>query len=150
MLDVLERICAGEGRPEDTAFLQKLSEQIKAGALCALGQTAPNPVLTTLRYFMDEYKAHIEEKRCPAMACQALVRYYILPDKCMACGICLRACPVEAIKGGKRLVHVIDQEMCIKCGTCLEVCPEKFNAVQKVSGEPFTAPAEPVPVGDKA
>jgi NADH:ubiquinone oxidoreductase subunit F (NADH-binding)/(2Fe-2S) ferredoxin/Pyruvate/2-oxoacid:ferredoxin oxidoreductase delta subunit len=146
MLDVLERICAGEGRPEHTAFLQKLSEQIKAGALCALGQTAPNPVLTTLRYFMDEYKAHIEEKRCPAMVCQALVRYYILPDKCMACGICLRACPADAIKGEKRMVHVIDQEKCVKCGTCLEVCPEKFGAVTKVSGEELDVPKEPTPV----
>jgi NADH-quinone oxidoreductase subunit F len=150
MLDVLERICAGQGKPEDTAFLQKLSEQIKIGSLCALGQTAPNPVLTTLHYFIDEYKAHIEEKRCPAMACQTLVRYYILPEKCMACGICLRACPVEAIQGGKRLVHIIVQEKCIKCGTCLEVCPEKFKAVKKVSGEPFTAPAEPIPVAGKA
>jgi NADH-quinone oxidoreductase subunit F len=149
MLDVLERICAGEGRAEDTDFLQKLSEQIKIGSLCALGQTAPNPVLTTLRYFMDEYKAHIEEKRCPAMVCQALVRYYILPDKCMACGICRRACPAEAIKGEKRMVHVIDQEKCIKCGTCQEVCPEKFSAVTKVSGKELDVPQEPTPVKEK-
>jgi NADH:ubiquinone oxidoreductase subunit F (NADH-binding)/(2Fe-2S) ferredoxin/NAD-dependent dihydropyrimidine dehydrogenase PreA subunit len=146
MLDVLERICAGEGRTEDTAFLQKLSEQIKIGSLCALGQTAPNPVLTTLRYFMDEYKAHIEEKRCPAMVCQALIRYYILPDKCMACGICLRACPADAIKGTKRMVHVIDQEKCIKCGTCQDVCPERFGAVTKVSGKELDVPPEPTPV----
>ncbi len=146
MLDVLVRICGGQGRPEDTAFLQKLSEQIKIGSLCALGQTAPNPVLTTLRYFMDEYKAHIEEKRCPAMVCQALVRYYILPDKCMACGICARACPADAIKGAKRMVHVIDQEKCVKCGTCQEVCPERFGAVTKVSGKELDVPKEPTPV----
>jgi NADH-quinone oxidoreductase subunit F len=149
MLDVLVRICAGQGRPEDTAFLQKLSEQIKVGSLCALGQTAPNPVLTTLRYFMDEYKVHIEEKRCPAMVCQALIRYYILPDKCMACGICARACPVEAIKGEKRLVHVIDQEKCVKCGTCQEVCPVRFGAVTKVSGKELDLPKEPTPVKER-
>ncbi len=150
MLDVLVRICGGQGRPEDIAFLQKLSEQIKAGSLCALGQTAPNPVLTTLRYFMDEYKAHIEEKRCPAMVCQALIRYYILPDKCMACGICARACPVEAIRGEKRMVHVIDQEKCVKCGTCQEVCPARFGAVTKVSGKELDLPKEPTPVKAKA
>jgi NADH:ubiquinone oxidoreductase subunit F (NADH-binding)/(2Fe-2S) ferredoxin/ferredoxin len=149
MLDVLVRICGGQGKPEDTAFLQKLSEQIKAGSLCALGQTAPNPVLTTLRYFMDEYRAHIDEKRCPAMVCQALVRYYILPDKCMACGICLRACPVEAIKGEKRMVHVIDQDKCVRCGTCLEVCPARFGAVTKVSGKEFDLPKEPTPLKAK-
>jgi NADH-quinone oxidoreductase subunit F len=146
MLDVLERICAGEGRTEDTAFLQKLAEQIKIGSLCQLGQTAPNPVLTTLRYFMDEYKAHIEEKRCPAMVCQALIRYYILPDKCMACGICLRACPADAIVGAKRMVHVVDQEKCIRCGTCQDVCPERFGAVTKVSGKELDLPKEPTPV----
>ncbi len=149
MLDVLERICAGGGRPEDTAFLQKLSMQIKIGSLCALGQTAPNPVLTTLHYFKDEYDAHILEKRCPAMVCQALVRYYILPDKCMACGICLRACPAEAIKGEKRMVHVIDQDKCVKCGTCQEVCPERFSAITKVSGKELDVPKEPTPVRER-
>ena len=135
MLDILERICAGEGKTEDMAILERMANQIEAGSLCALGQTAPNPVLTTLRYFMDEYKAHIEEKRCPARVCTKLLSYYILPDKCQGCGICVRACPVEAISGGKRLVHIIDQEKCIKCGACFDACPPRFNAIAKVSGE---------------
>jgi NADH-quinone oxidoreductase subunit F len=146
MLDILERICAGEGQPEDIERLQRLGEQIKKGSLCQLGQTAPNPVLTTLRYFKDEYIAHIEEKRCPALACTKLINYYILQDKCQGCGICARECPTEAIRGGKRMVHIIDQEKCVKCGTCLDVCPERFGAVVKVSGETIDVPAEPIPV----
>jgi NADH:ubiquinone oxidoreductase subunit F (NADH-binding)/(2Fe-2S) ferredoxin/ferredoxin len=150
MLDILNDIVSGQGRPGDIDLLLDLGASIKDGSLCALGGTAPNPVLTTIRYFRDEYEAHINEKRCPAGTCRALLTYYIDKDKCAGCGICLRACPVDAIRGGKRLVHVIDQEKCIKCGTCLEVCPEKFKAVKKVSGEPFTAPAEPIPVVGKA
>jgi NADH:ubiquinone oxidoreductase subunit F (NADH-binding)/(2Fe-2S) ferredoxin/ferredoxin len=146
MLDILERICRGEGRTEDTGLLQKLGEQIKAGSLCALGQTAPNPVLTTLRYFKDEYKAHIEEKRCPARVCTKLISFYILPDKCQGCGICARECPSEAIAGGKRLIHVINQDKCVRCGTCLDVCPARFSAVLKVSGETVDVPKEPIPV----
>jgi NADH:ubiquinone oxidoreductase subunit F (NADH-binding)/(2Fe-2S) ferredoxin/ferredoxin len=146
MLDTLERICRGEGKPEDIDLLRELGEQIKAGSLCGLGQTAPNPVLTTIRYFRDEYEAHINEKRCPALSCTNLISFYILPDKCQGCGICLRDCPTEAIIGGKRMVHVIDQEKCVKCGTCLEVCPPRFSAVVKVSGEEVAVPSEPVPV----
>jgi NADH-quinone oxidoreductase subunit F len=146
MLNILERICAGEGQPEDIERLQRLGEQIKKGSLCQLGQTAPNPVLTTLRYFKDEYIAHIEEKRCPALACTKLISYYILQDKCQGCGICARECPTEAIRGGKRMVHIIDQEKCVKCGTCLDACPERFGAIVKVSGETIDVPAEPVPV----
>jgi NADH-quinone oxidoreductase subunit F len=146
MLDMLERICRGEGKPEDIDLLQELGQQIKAGSLCGLGQTAPNPVLTTIRYFRDEYEAHINEKRCPALSCTNLISFYILPDKCQGCGICLRDCPTEAIIGGKRMVHVIDQEKCVKCGTCLEVCPPRFSAVVKVSGEEVAVPSEPVPV----
>jgi NADH:ubiquinone oxidoreductase subunit F (NADH-binding)/ferredoxin len=146
MLDILERICRGEGRPEDIDLLSELGEQIRAGALCGLGQTAPNPVLTTLRYFRDEYEAHINEKRCPALSCVNLISFYILPDKCQGCGICLRECPVEAIVGGKRMVHIVDQDKCIKCGTCLDVCPARFSAVVKVSGEELEVPSEPVPV----
>ncbi|MGD1118280.1 MAG: NADH-quinone oxidoreductase subunit NuoF [Dehalococcoidales bacterium] len=149
MLDILERICGGEGVKEDIALLQRLGEEIKAGSLCALGQTAPNPVLTTLRYFMDEYKAHIEEKRCPAGVCPKLIHYYILPDKCEGCGICARECPAGAVVGGKRMVHIIDQEKCVKCGNCLEICPEKFSAIVKVSGEKPDVPDKPIPVKAK-
>jgi NADH-quinone oxidoreductase subunit F len=149
MLDILERICQGEGQPEDIDLLQRLGEDIKAGSLCALGQTAPNPILTTLRYFRDEYEAHINEKRCPALSCASLISFYILPDKCQGCGICLRNCPSECIAGDKRMVHVIDQEKCVKCGTCLEVCPERFGAVVKVSGETIDVPGEPTPVKEK-
>ncbi|HJX12368.1 MAG TPA: NADH-quinone oxidoreductase subunit NuoF [Dehalococcoidales bacterium] len=146
MLDILERICRGEGKPEDMDILQELGQNVKVGSLCGLGQTAPNPVLTTLRYFRHEYEAHINEKRCPALSCTSLTSYFILPDKCQGCGICLRNCPVGCIAGDKRMVHIIDQEKCIKCGTCLDVCPERFNAVLKVSGETIEVPAAPVPV----
>ncbi len=146
MLDILERICRGEGRPEDIDLLQRLGENIKAGSLCQLGQTAPNPVLTTLRYFRDEYEAHINEKRCPALSCTKLISFYILPDKCQGCGICLRSCPAECIAGDKKMVHVIDQDKCVRCGTCLEVCPERFGAIVKVSGEEVDVPGEPIPI----
>jgi NADH:ubiquinone oxidoreductase subunit F (NADH-binding)/(2Fe-2S) ferredoxin/NAD-dependent dihydropyrimidine dehydrogenase PreA subunit len=146
MLDILQRICRGEGESGDIELLEELGKQIKAGSLCQLGQTAPNPVLTTLRYFREEYEAHINEKRCPALSCTNLIRFYILPDKCQGCGICLRNCPVGCIAGDKRMVHVIDQDKCIKCGTCLEVCPVKFGAVTKVSAETLEVPSEPVPV----
>ncbi len=147
MLDFLEDITEGNGRPEDINLLLELGETVKVGSLCGLGQTSPNPVLTTIRYFRDEYEAHIKEKRCRAKMCKELVAFYILPDKCSGCGICLRACPVEAIKGGKRMIHVVDQNKCIKCGTCLELCPSKFSAVAKVSGEELETPEEPIPVG---
>ena len=146
MLDILEKITRGEGKPEEVDLLLELAESIKVGSLCGLGQTAPNPVLTTHHYFLEEYEAHTREKRCPALSCTDLIEFYILPDKCQGCGICLRDCPSEAISGGKRLVHVIDQSKCIKCGTCLDVCPTKYGAVVKVSGEKLTVPSEPVPV----
>jgi len=146
MLDILEDITVGKGTPQSIDLLMELSEAIKSGSLCALGQTAPNPVLTTLRYFRDEYEAHIDEKRCLALSCTDLITFYILPDKCEGCGICLRQCPSEAIVGSKRMVHVIDQSKCIKCSTCLDVCPTKFSAVVKVSGEELEVPTEPIPV----
>ncbi|MFC1872613.1 NADH-ubiquinone oxidoreductase-F iron-sulfur binding region domain-containing protein [Chloroflexota bacterium] len=149
MLGILEKITSGEGEPGDIEKLEKLAKTIKAGSLCGLGQTAPNPVLTTIRYFRDELEEHINEKRCPALSCRDLISYYILPDKCEGCGICVRSCAVGAIKGGKRLVHVIDQNKCIKCGSCLEVCPTRFDAVVKVSGEKPEVPDEPIPVPDK-
>jgi NADH-quinone oxidoreductase subunit F len=146
MLDILKRITRGKGKPEDIDLLLNLGKQIKASSLCALGQTAPNPVLSTIRYFKDEYEAHIKEHRCPALVCTDLIDFYILPDKCQGCGICLRNCPAEAIVGDKRMVHVIDQAKCIKCGTCLEVCPQRFSAVVKVSGEKVEVPDKPIPV----
>ncbi|MEE8470172.1 MAG: NADH-ubiquinone oxidoreductase-F iron-sulfur binding region domain-containing protein, partial [Dehalococcoidia bacterium] len=139
MVKVLDRICEGEGETGDIELLEEISEIARDASLCALGQTAPNPVLSTIRYFRDEYEAHVERKRCPAGACKALTAYYIDPVKCQACMICLRECPVEAITGAKGLVHIIDQDKCTKCGTCLEVCPERFSAVVKVSGEPVPA-----------
>jgi len=146
MLDILERITGGEGQPGDIERLEQLAQLIKSTSLCGLGQTAPNPVVTTLRYFREEYEKHIYEKQCPALACNELISFYILPDKCEGCGICLRNCPVEAIIGGKRMVHIIDQEKCSKCGTCLIVCPERFSAVAKVSGEEVKVPSEPIPI----
>ena len=146
MLDILEDITKGQGEMEDLDLLSNLAEKVKAGSLCALGGTAPNPVITTIRYFRDEYEAHIKEKRCPALVCTELISYYVLPDKCQGCQICLRNCPVDAISGGKRLVHIIDQDKCIRCGVCLEFCPPKFGAVVKVSGEKIETPSEPVPV----
>ena len=134
MLKILNRICAGEGRERDIELLEEIAEVVQMSALCALGQTAPNPVLSTIRYFRDEYEAHIREKRCPAGVCKALISYYIQPEKCQGCMICLRNCPVGAITGGKKQVHVIDQDVCTKCGTCLEVCPPRFGAVTKLSG----------------
>jgi len=141
MLDILERITQGRGQPGDIERLQKLAETVRDGSLCALGGTAPNPVLTTIRYFRDEYEAHIEQKKCPALVCKELISYHILPEKCQACMICLRNCPAGAISGGKRVIHTIDQEKCTKCGTCLDVCPSRFSAVVKVSEE-----REPVPI----
>jgi NADH-quinone oxidoreductase subunit F len=132
MLEILNRICAGEGRKGDIELLEEIAVAVQTSALCALGTTAPNPVLSTLRYFRDEYEAHIKEKRCPAGVCKALIAYYIQPEKCKGCMICLRNCPVGAISGGKREVHVIQQNKCTKCGTCFEVCPARFGAVTKI------------------
>ena len=137
---ILGRIVSGEGREGDIMLLEDLSDVLKDASLCALGQTAANPVLTTIQYFRDEYEAHVKEKRCPALVCKDLISYYIEPEKCAACLICLRNCPVNAISGGKGLIHVIDQEKCTKCNTCLDLCPEKFSAVKKLSGEPVPPP----------
>ena len=134
MLKILNRICEGDGREGDIELLEEIGETVRDFSLCALGRTAPNPVLSTIRYFRDEYEAHIREKRCPALACKELTAYYIEPEKCQACLICLRECPAQAIRGDKKIVHVIDQEKCTKCGTCLEVCPARFSAVTRLSG----------------
>lgn len=133
MLDILDNICAGRGEEGDIECLQEISRVMKEVSLCALGSTAPNPVLSTLKYFRDEYEAHIREKRCPACVCSELIEYYILPDNCKGCMICAKNCPVMAISGEKANLHVIDQDKCIRCGICQEICPPKFSAVVKRS-----------------
>ncbi len=127
MLEILERITKGEGKMEDIDELEQLCISIKDGSLCGLGQTAPNPVLTTLRYFKDEYIAHIRDKKCPAKQCKSLITYSILEDKCVGCTACARKCPTQAITGEIKKTHKIDLEKCIKCGNCAITC--KFGAI---------------------
>jgi len=128
MLEILTRITEGEGREGDIALLEDMAKNIKTTALCGLGQTAPNPVLSTLRYFRHEYEAHINDKRCPAGACSKLSGYSIT-ELCKGCGLCKKACPVEAISGDVKSLHKIDQATCIKCGACMTKCP--FKAIIK-------------------
>ena len=125
--EILDKITKGKGTMEDLDYLKNLSKVIKDTALCGLGQTSPNPVLSTIDNFYDEYVAHIVDKRCPAHKCRALRVYAIDPDRCKGCTACARACPAGAIKGEVKQAHVIDTEKCIRCGACLEKC--KFNAV---------------------
>jgi NADH-quinone oxidoreductase subunit F len=140
MHKILTRITQGKGREEDLRTLQGLAETAIEASLCALGKTAPNPFLSTFRYFRDEYEAHIREKRCPALSCKALIHYWIDPERCTACLRCMKKCPADAIDGGRKRVHVIVQEKCTNCGTCLEECPAKFGAVKKLSGVPVPPP----------
>jgi NADH-quinone oxidoreductase subunit F/NAD(P)H dehydrogenase (quinone)/NADP-reducing hydrogenase subunit HndC len=127
LLNILENICEGKGKPGDIETLKELSAVIREASLCGLGQTGPNPVLSTLRYFMDEYEAHIFEKRCPAKRCVPLLKFEVDADKCSMCGLCSKSCPAEAIYWEKKTVAVIDQKKCIKCLTCFEKC--KFDAI---------------------
>jgi NADH-quinone oxidoreductase subunit F len=140
MRGILTDITEGKGKNGDIEILERLAVTIKKASMCALGQTAPNPVLSTLRYFRDEYVAHIEKRCCPAYACRSLISYFIDPLRCKACMKCLRACPVEAIDGGKGLIHLIDQDKCTRCGSCYRVCPSRFEAVKRLSGEPVPPP----------
>jgi len=126
MLEILDRLCAGKGHPRDLAELESLANQVGAGSLCGLGKTAPNPVLTTLRYFRDEYEAHLQG-RCPAGKCPALIKYRVL-DNCTGCTLCAQRCPVDAIPMTPYARHVIDTEKCTRCDSCRQVCP--YNAIE--------------------
>jgi NADP-reducing hydrogenase subunit HndC len=141
--EILTDICEGKGQEGDIEAIEDIAAVMQDASLCALGTTAANPALTTLKYFRDEYEAHIKERRCPAKACKALTSYYIDPEKCTACMICFKNCPTEAIHGGKGIIHWIEQEKCIKCNTCFEVCPPRFSAVRRISGEPLPPPPAP-------
>jgi NADP-reducing hydrogenase subunit HndC len=127
MLEILERITAGEGKLEDLAEIRYLASGMEQGSLCALGQLAPAPVMSTLQHFEDEYRAHIEEGRCPGGKCKALITYEIIAELCPGCMVCGRACASNAISGAKQEPHVIDSELCERCGLCVEVC--KFDAI---------------------
>jgi NADP-reducing hydrogenase subunit HndC len=129
MLEILEKITSGKGEMEDIERLETLAKNINASALCGLGQSSPQPIMSTLRFFRDEYIAHVRDKKCPAGVCKALMNYTVDPDKCKSCGLCARNCPVGAISGEKKVPYVIDTDKCIKCGVCMEKCP--FKAISK-------------------
>jgi NADH-quinone oxidoreductase subunit F len=137
---ILTNITQGKGQEGDIELLEELAETAVEASLCALGKSAPNPFLSTLKYFREEYEAHIKEKRCPSLSCKELIHFYIDPEKCRACGTCRKQCPASAINGDKKIIHIIDQDKCTKCGTCFEVCPTKFGAVTKLSGVPVPPP----------
>ncbi|MBQ2737397.1 MAG: 4Fe-4S binding protein, partial [Clostridia bacterium] len=127
LYEILDKITKGKGTLEDLDKLEELAENIKASSLCGLGQSAPNPVLSTLRYFRDEYVAHVVDKKCPAGVCKSLLRYKIVEDKCKGCSACARKCPVGAISGEIKSPYTIDPDKCVKCGVCKDTC--KFNAI---------------------
>ena len=128
MLEILTRITEGEGKVGDIEMLEELAYQIKDSSLCGLGQTAPNPVLTTIKYFRDEYEAHIRDKKCPALNCTRLLHYEVIDENCTGCTVCAKNCPVDAISGERKQLHLIDQETCTQCGVCYSKC--KFEAIR--------------------
>ena len=130
LLEYLDKITKGNGEPEDLERINDLAEHMQKSSLCALGQTAPNPILSTMKYFKDEYIAHIYDKKCPAGVCKSLISYEIIPDKCKGCTLCARKCPVGAISGTVKQPHVIDSKKCIKCGVCMSNC--RFGAIKTV------------------
>jgi ferredoxin len=132
MLNILDNIASGWGEEGDLRLLEELSEFMESASLCALGQSAPFPVASTLKYFRDEYLEHIREKRCSAGVCTALIAFEIDQEKCESCGACMRNCPVGAVSKSEEKVFTVVQEKCIKCGACYSACPEKFGAVKKV------------------
>ena len=140
MHKILTNISEGKGKEGDIETLEELSEVAIDASLCALGKSAPNPFLSTLRYFRDEYEAHIKDQKCPALSCKELTSFYIEPEKCKACLICFKKCPAQAIDGAKKTIHIIDQKKCTKCGVCFDVCPSKFDAVARISGSPVPPP----------
>jgi Na+-translocating ferredoxin:NAD+ oxidoreductase RNF subunit RnfB len=129
MLEILQRLTSGQGVPEDLDKLERLGRLIQCSSLCGLGQTAPNPVLSALRHFREEFEVHIHERRCPTQKCAQLIQYLILEEKCTGCTVCARRCPVACISGERRKPHLIDQLRCIKCGECFNAC--KFSAISK-------------------
>jgi NADH-quinone oxidoreductase subunit F len=133
MQEILTRIVEGEGKDGDIELLEELSTAVKDGALCGLGNSAPNPVLTTIKYFREEYEAHIKEKKCPAKKCSALISYNIVAEVCKGCSLCSKKCPVNAISGVIKTPYNIDNEACVRCGQCIENC--KFGAIEILSGE---------------
>jgi len=135
LLKILTDITGGKGSEEDIDLLEEMGKAIIAGSICGLGQTAPNPVLSSIRYFRSEYETHIRDKACPSLYCKELIAYLIDAEKCKACGLCLEECPEKAISGAKKVAHVIDQTKCTACGICLTVCPDKFKAVTRVTGQ---------------
>ena len=136
MARLLARIAAGDGTADDLERLESLADAVRRASLCGLGQTAPNPVLTTMRYFRDEYEAHVHDKRCPALVCKALIAFAIDPDACVGCLLCKKACPAGAISGERKKAHVIDPAACTKCGLCWNVCPAGVRAVRKTTAAP--------------